>query len=108
MFPSTLQLRDGEALCVNGTAGRAGDRGPASSTDTHLGAAWFFAAQSGVYVDLGGPLTDALRRGSAYEGKPAAWTALLHALDPPALAAAGYAPCLPPRHRVETCYCPIG
>jgi len=108
MFPSTLERRDGEALCINGTAGGTGNGGGASSTDTHLGAAWFFAAQSGVYVDLGGPLTDALRRGSAYEGKPAAWTALLHALDPPALAAAGYAPCSPPRHRVETCYCPIG
>jgi hypothetical protein len=108
MFPSTLERRDGEALCINATAGGTGNGGPKSSTDAHLGAAWFFAAQTGVSVDLGRPLTDALRRGSAYEGKPAAWTALLHGLDPPALAAAGYAPCLPPRHHVETCYCPIG
>jgi hypothetical protein len=106
MFPSTLERRDGEALCVNATAGRTEDGGRASSTDTHLGAAWFFAAEGGLYVDLGGPLTDALRRGSVYEGKPAAWTALLRGLDPPALAAAGYAPCPSPRHRVETCYCP--
>jgi hypothetical protein len=106
MFPSTLERRDGEALCVNATAEATGDGGRASSTDTHLGAAWFFAAEGGVYVDLGGPLTDALRRGSVYEGKPAAWTALLRGLDPPALAAAGYAPCPPPRDRVETCYCP--
>ena len=108
MFPSTLERRDGKALCINATTEGTGNGGPASSTGAHLGAAWFFAAQSGVSVDLGGPLTDALRRGSAYEGKPAAWTALLHGLDTPALAAAGYAPCLPPRHRVETCYCPIG
>jgi hypothetical protein len=106
MFPSTLERRDGEALCVNGTADRTGDGGRASSTGTHLGAAWFFAAAGGLYVDLGGPLTDALRRESVFEGKPAAWTALLHGLDPSALAAAGYAPCPPPRQRVETCYCP--
>ena len=106
MFPSTLERRDGEALCVNATAERTGDGGRTSSTGTHLGAAWFFAAEGGLYVDLGGPLTDALRRGSVYEGKGAAWTALLRGLDPPALAAAGYAPCPPLRPRVETCDCP--
>ena len=106
MFPSTLDRRDGAALCVHATVGHIGDGGRVSSTDTHLGAAWFFAAQSGLYVDLGAPLTDALRRGSVYEGKPAAWTALLRELDLPALAAAGYAPCPPRPHRVETCYCP--
>ena len=104
MFPSTLDRRDGEALCLNRAADRSGEGRLAPGT--HLGAAWFFAAQDGVYVDLGGPLTDALRRGSAYEGKPAAWTALLHGLDPTALAGAGYAPCPPTRHRVETCFCP--
>ena len=104
MFPSTLDRRDGEALCVNGAAGRIRNGGQ-SSTDTHLGAAWFFAAEGGLYVDLGGPLTDALRRGSVYEGKPAAWTALLRGLDLPALVAAGYTPCSP-RQDVGTCYCP--
>ena len=106
LFPSTLDRRDGEALCLNAAVGRADDPGLAPPPGARLGAAWFFASGGGLYVDLGGPLTDALRRGSAYEGRRDAWTALMRALDPPALAAAGYAPCAPGRHHAETCHCP--
>jgi hypothetical protein len=106
LFPSTLDRREGQALCVHATVGRAGYDGLSTTPGTHLGAAWFFAAPGGLYVDLGGPLTDALRRWSSYEGKAADWTGLMRSLDPPALAAADYGPCPPTRHHVETCYCP--
>jgi hypothetical protein len=105
LFSSTLERRDGEAICLNSTTARPEYRTVPASIGRQLSAAWFFAAGGGLYVDLGRRLSEALRRSSAYEGKPAAWTALMRAVDPEALAAAGYRPC-PTRHQPESCYCP--
>jgi hypothetical protein len=106
LFPSVLDRREGDALCLNGSAGRDGTSAPIAPSGTHLGAGWFFAAGGGLYVDLGTPLTDALRRGSRLEGRADSWAGLMRALDPAVLTAAGYGPCPAARHRVETCYCP--
>lgn len=107
LFPSTLDRRMGEAVCLSATVMQSGFAGLASEPGSHLGAVWFFAAPGGIYVDLSGPLTDALRRLSALEGRPAPWRAMMRRLEPDALRAAGYRACEPPPPRGGlSCYCP--
>jgi len=107
LFPSLLDRRDGDAVCLSATVTQPGFAGLSSSPGPHLGAVWFFAAEGGIYVDLSGPLTDALRRLSALEGRPEPWRALMRRLEPEALRAAGYRACEPPPPRSGAgCYCP--
>jgi len=104
LLPGSIKRRDGEAVCLD--AAGAAPSTPSATSGSHLGAAWLFAAAGGERVDLGPALTEALRRSSAYEGRPAAWTALLDATRPEALARAGYTPCLSPPPGGERCLCP--
>ena len=107
LFPSLLDRRDGKAVCLSATVTQPGFAGLSSPNGPHLGAVWWFAAPGGIYVDLSGPLTDALRRLSALEGKQAPWRAMMRRLEPDALRAAGYRACEPPPPRGgASCYCP--
>ncbi len=107
MFASALAQRAGDALCLLGRAsGPTGGR-TAVPDGGNLGAAWFFAAEGGVIVDMSGPLTEALRRGSRLQGRADAWRALLERLEPAGLEATGFTRCAPPGVASgEPCYCP--
>jgi len=107
LFPGALQRRDGSAVCLIDPRLYPGKRAPAPPGGSDLGAAWFFVAEGGTYVDLSAPLTEALRRGSRLQGDPQAWGALMRRLEPRALEGAGYTPCAPSRPgQFESCYCP--
>jgi hypothetical protein len=107
LFPSALARREGGALCLLSRAsGPTGGR-TAAPPGGDLGAAWFFAAEGGVIVDLGRPLTEALRKGSRLQGRPEEWRRLLLRMEPEGLEAAGLRRCAPPRAaNGEVCYCP--
>jgi hypothetical protein len=109
LFPGTLQRRDGSAVCLVDPRLHPGKRVPAPASGSDLGAAWFFVAEGGPYVDLSAPLTEALRGESRFQGDLQAWGALMRRLEPPALESAGYSRCVPPRPgQFEACYCPPG
>jgi hypothetical protein len=107
LFSSALQRRDGPAACL---AQYPPPRAPgrlALGGGSDLGAAWMFAARGGVIVDLGSALTDALRLGSALQGRPDEWRRMIDRLEPASLEAAGYHRCTPVRpSSLEICYCP--
>jgi hypothetical protein len=106
LFPGWLQRREGPAVCLVDPRLRPGRRAPAPS-GSDLGAAWFFVAEGGPYVDLSGTLTDALRRGSRLQGEPDAWSAMMRRVEPGALERVGYTRCTPARAgQFEACYCP--
>jgi hypothetical protein len=107
LLPSALARREGNALCLLSRAsGPTGGR-TAAPPGGDLGAAWFFAAGGGVIVDLSGPLTEALRKGSRLQGRPEEWSRLLKRMEPDRLEAAGLRRCAPPRAGYgEVCYCP--
>ncbi len=107
LFPGMLQRRDGSAVCLADPRLRPGRRAPLPPSGSDLGAAWFFVAEGGAYVDLSALLTEALRRGSRLQGEPKAWSAMMRRAEPDALKAAGYTPCTPARPgQFEACYCP--
>lgn len=107
LFPGALQRRDGSAVCLVDPRLRPGRQTPAIPSGSDLGAAWFFVAEGGPYVDLSAPLTEALRRGSRLQGDPRAWSAMMRRLEPGSLEGAGYTRCTPPRPgQFEACYCP--
>ncbi len=104
LLPSTVSRRDGEMVCLETAFAEASPR--ASRQGSHLGASWLFAAPGGIIVDLSAPLTDALRRMSALEGRPAAWDAMMRAVSPDRLSLAGYQPCASSRPGVRgRCVC---
>jgi hypothetical protein len=106
LFPSTMDRRDGNAVCFSAMVARPVFEGLSYEAGAHLGAAWFFAAPGTIYVDLSAPLTQALRRFSAFEGKADPWQAMMRRLEPERLRAAGYRACEPPRPGGgEACYC---
>lgn len=107
LFSSALQRRDGAAACLGQYTPPRAPGKLARSDGKDLGAAWMFAASGGVIVDLGLALTDALRLGSALQGKPDEWRRMIDRLEPASLEAAGYRRCPPQRPgSFESCYCP--
>lgn len=107
LFPGTLQRRDGTAACLVDPRLRPGRRAPEPPAGSDLGAAWFFVAEGGPYVDLSAPLTEALRRGSRLQGDPKAWSAMMRRVERNVLEGAGYTRCPPARPgQFEACYCP--
>ena len=108
LFPGTLQHRNGAAVClVDPRLFPVRAATPPNGSD--LGAAWFFVAEGGVYVDLSTLLTEAVRRHSRLQGDPGTWYAMMRRVERAALESAGYARCAPSRpERFEACYCPPG
>jgi hypothetical protein len=91
-------------VCLSDTAGT---RALIYSDGRELGASWLFVSRGGVSVDMSRALTLALRRGSAFQGRPDEWKALLRRLEPESLTVAGFTPCgsASPFAATEACYC---
>lgn len=83
-------------------------RRPVYEVGADLSALWQVTGGSGMIGDLSRVITDALRKNSALQGDPSAWTALHKRLEPDGLIRAGYQLCPPGKDShttLRTCYC---
>ena len=106
----------GIPLCEAGQLPQTGcappHMGPVSKVTYEMGsdlsALWLASGASDLTVDLSAQLTAALRKRSALQSRPAAWTAMHRRLEPEGLTKAGYELCPPgdeSHTRFRTCYC---
>ncbi len=105
LYPESVWRLGGPGRVCLVKSGSTGQRVYADGDE--LSASWFFAASGGLRVDLSSPLTGALRKHSAYQGKPGEWKAMLERLEPDALQRAGYRLCeeAPAAGSSDMCWC---
>jgi hypothetical protein len=105
-LPACEAGEEADQGCV--VAGRRSGQAPSYHQGVDLSVLWAGFGGHDMVIDLGGTLTEVLRRESRLQGDPDLWSAIQKRLEPAGLEEAGYAICPPgddSHSAARVCYC---